>query len=91
MVREVDIEWRTERWATKRGWLSRRIAYEARTGAPDRIFVRHGVVVFIEFKRPGGRLSGSQVLEIKKLRAHGAEVHVCWSFEQAKEVLSAHD
>ena len=40
---------------------------------PDRMAVsKSGVVVFIEFKRPGGRVRPGQAAKIKELKARGA-------------------
>lgn len=62
----------------------------ANAGVPDRIcFLPGGRVVFVELKRPGGRLRPLQERVIGLLRQLGAEVHVVDSKEGVDEVLAA--
>lgn len=58
------------------GFLCLKFVSPARGGVPDRIVVALGRIVFVEVKRPGGRLRKLQQLMHAKLRCHGAEVHV---------------
>jgi len=84
---EKDIEKRAVKAAQAAGWRSYKFSSPAHRGVPDRIFIRAGRVVFIEFKRKGGRVSKLQEREINTMREYGAEVHVCWSIEDAAAVL----
>jgi hypothetical protein len=84
---EKDIERRSCEWARANGWLVYKFTSPSRRSVPDRMFIRGGRVVFIEFKRPGGELTSGQVREIERLRAAGAEVHVAYSVEDVKEIL----
>jgi hypothetical protein len=90
-VRESQIEKSVEQWAKNRGWFVRKLAWLGRSGAPDRIFIRAGRVVFIEFKAPGKAVipGSSQDREHARMREAGAEVHVASSIEQAQEILGA--
>lgn len=91
--REDVIEGEVVALAEKDGWLVRKLQYPGRRGAPDRMFVKfwydynRARIVFIEFKRPGGKVRGIQRKEHQKLRERGAEVHVVDSVEKAKEIL----
>ncbi|WP_093802250.1 VRR-NUC domain-containing protein [Streptomyces sp. Wb2n-11] len=58
------------------GFLCWKFVSPARGGVPDRIIVARGRIVFVEVKRPGGRLRKLQQRTHAKLRRHGAEVHV---------------
>ena len=58
------------------GWLSRKLSWIGRDGAPDRLFVKLGRVVFIEFKDKGKESRGLQKRECERLRKAGAEVYV---------------
>ncbi|MEU7156074.1 VRR-NUC domain-containing protein [Streptomyces chrestomyceticus] len=58
------------------GFLCLKFVSPARGGVPDRIVVAPGRIVFVEVKRPGGRLRKLQQRTQAKLRRHGAEVHV---------------
>ncbi|MGW0881323.1 VRR-NUC domain-containing protein [Streptomyces sp. NPDC002671] len=58
------------------GFLCLKFVSPARGGVPDRIVVAPSRTVFVEVKRPGGRLRKLQQLTHAKLRRYGAEVHV---------------
>ena len=87
MKTEAQIEAAACRWAKEQGWLVYKFTSPARRSVPDRMFIQGGHTVFIEFKRPGGKLTEGQVREIKRLQNAGASVHVCYSVQEAKEVL----
>lgn len=88
---EFPIERAVCDWAEANGWHVRKLKWEGRRGAPDRLFVKDGRVVFIEFKKPTvnpeSLLSGNQSKEIRLLKEHGAEVHVVASIGTAKNIL----
>jgi len=73
---ESYVERKVCEFAESLGWLVRKLSWIGRRGAPDRLFIRGGRIVLIEFKRPGGVLELHQEREIARLRAAGAEVHV---------------
>ena len=51
---------------------------------PDRMAVsKSGVVVFIEFKRPGGRVRPGQAAKIRELRARGVQASIQDDVEEA--------
>ena len=45
------------------------------TGKPDRMFMKNGRVLFVEFKAPGRRPRPLQLYEQEKLRLNGFSVH----------------
>lgn len=73
--------------AEKAGWFVRKVQWPGRNGAPDRVFIKDGRVVWIEFKRPGEKPRLSQVLEHDRMRAAGAEVHWCDNVSDALRIL----
>ena len=87
MMLEKDIERKACEWARANGWLAFKFTSPSRRSVPDRLFIRAGRVVFIEFKRLGGKLTSGQAREIQRLRAAGAEVYVAYSVEEAKGIL----
>ncbi len=89
MMLEKDIEAKARKLAIADGWECYKFSSPGRRSVPDRLFIKGGRVVFIEFKRPGGRLTSGQEREIARLRAKGAEVHVCYSVEEAMDALHA--
>jgi len=85
---EKDIERKAVAAAKARGWISYKFVSPQQRGVPDRIFFREGKTVLIEFKRPGtGRLSKLQELQINRLREAGIPVAVCYSVNEAMEIL----
>ena len=89
MVLEASIEARVVQMAERDGWYVRKLKWIGRRSAPDRMFVRDGRVVFIEFKRPGGRRSAGQIAEVSTLRKHGAEAYFVDSVDTAMRILNA--
>ena len=84
---EKDIEAKVRAKAIAAGWLVYKFTSPSRRSVPDRLFLRGGRYVLIEFKRPGGTLTSGQTREIDRLRHAGAEVHVCYSVEEACDAL----
>lgn len=85
---EADIEIPACNLATEAGWLIRKCKWIGRRAAPDRWAAKKGhVPFFLEFKRPGEELGPAQKLEIARMRAAGAIVHVVDSWEKAMEVF----
>lgn len=62
--------------ARRTGWLAWKMKIEGRNGCPDFAMMKDGLILWMEFKRPGGVLSAQQILRIKDLREHGFTVHV---------------
>jgi Holliday junction resolvase len=87
VIRESTIERKVCRAAEDRGWLVRKFASPAHRGQPDRIFMRDGVVFFIEFKARGGRLSPLQSREIALIKAQGVQAFVIDSVEDGEALL----
>lgn len=73
--------------AAANGWLVRKFKYIGRHAAADRLFIRNGRVVFVEFKQANKPPRESQVREHKRLIAHGAEVHVIDNIEDGLALL----
>ena len=71
------------------GCLVRKLVVLNKRGWPDRtIFCPHGVVLILEFKRPGGKPSRQQVQYIAELTARGFEAYVVDSTEEASQRLA---
>jgi len=57
-------------------------------GQPDRMFLRNGKVLFIEFKAPGKQPTALQERWLRQLRAQGFEATCCDSFDDGcREVM----
>lgn len=84
---ESGIESDAREYAILRGWWVCKFAPIGQTGVPDRIFIRRGRVIFIEFKKNGEEPTIKQLKKHEEMRRYGAEVFWCDSLEQAKEIL----
>lgn len=60
----------------ERGWEQRKVSYEGRAGAPDRLLLAPGFHCFIEFKAPGMKPRPIQEKEHDRLRKAGFIVYV---------------
>lgn len=68
---EKHIEQAVCRYAESEGCIVVKLNGPGDRGKPDRMFLRNGVVLFIEFKKPGGRATPLQIKWQERLRASG--------------------
>jgi hypothetical protein len=87
-MRESLIERKCCQWAKGNGWLVYKFVSPSQSGVPDRLFIRAGLVVFVEFKATGEQLRPQQQRVIDKMREQGATVHVIDSVEGFINVMS---
>lgn len=73
--------------AKEHGFLSMKFTSPNLNGVPDRIIIGNGYTVFVEVKKPDGRLDRLQVEVIKKLKNHGAYVTVVYTKEDVDKLL----
>lgn len=85
---EKTIEAKFVKLAQARGCQCLKLNVIGRRSWPDRlVLVPGGKVLFIEFKRPGGLLTPGQELLHADLYAMGHEVHVCYTVEDALDLI----
>lgn len=90
-ISEKDIEYAVGRHGKKTGWLNYKFQSPNNRGVPDRIFMRGGTILFIEFKRPGAKPSRLQKRVHSQIREHGGfDTHVVDSIEAGIELLDRH-
>ena len=87
-MRESKIEKDVGDIATRHGWYHRKFTSPARRSVPDRLFLRDGVALFVEFKAPGKRITKSQEHEHAKIRTQGFTVHVIDSVEAGARLFA---
>lgn len=90
-MRESVIEGTSCRYAESTGWYQRKYVTPAKRAAPDRIFIKSGQVLFIEFKATGKKATKAQLLEHKKIRNQGIPVFVCDDISDAKMILDIYE
>lgn len=92
-VLEKEVERDGCDYAFRRGWVEYKVTSPSKNGFPDRFYARNGVIILVEWKRPGedtklrGGLSGNQVIRHRELRAAGVRVEVIYTLEQAYEIF----
>lgn len=85
---ERFIEKKVTDYAVKKlGWLSRKLQWIGRHGAPDRVFMRFGKIIFVEFKQYKKKPTEHQRLEHERLMAVGMDVYVIDSIEDGIELF----
>ncbi len=83
---ESSIEAHAVAYATARGWLHKKIG----TGAwPDHMFLKDGVVIFVEFKQYGKTPRPNQAKRLKEIRDAGFQALVIDKREQVHDVFRA--
>ncbi len=88
-IREKDVERYLVERAERLGFLVRKVSWRGHRGAPDRVlFRKDGVVVWVEIKKPGGRLSTVQKNEIGVLSNYLQHVAVIYSKDDADSLFT---
>ena len=89
-MREIPgVQKPTVAYAKRLGWLAWKMKIEGRNGCPDYALMRRGVILWVEFKRPGGVLSAQQKLRHAELRAQGFAVHVIDNPDAGRALLDS--
>lgn len=83
----ADIEGPAIEYAKRRGWWHTKVGALTRNGQPDDLFVRAGVYLWIEFKRPGQEPTVQQLKRHEEMRAQGMDVRWTDNLEVAKQWL----
>lgn len=86
-ISESNIEMNVSKYACNNGWWVRKFVSPSNSGSPDKLFIKNGLVLFIEFKKTGEKPRKLQIEIIKQMRNHGAIVHVIDDIQKGKEVL----
>jgi hypothetical protein len=88
-VLEKDIERWCRDYARQQGALLLKFTSPGTAGVPDRVLITQGGTVFIEFKRPGGRVTPLQAAMMRKITAAGGRCYVITSREAFTELFTA--
>lgn len=87
-MRESTIENYLVERTKAAGGECRKLRWIGRNGAPDRIVMLNGQVIFIELKAPGEKAKPHQVREHERMRRMGQRVEIVDSCERVDEVLA---
>jgi hypothetical protein len=86
---EKDLQDAAVRWARSQGWFARRYKGPGRRSHPDYLFIRRGMVVWVEFKLSPNIPTDLQFTEIQEMIAHGAIVYWLDDLADFKAILAA--
>ena len=85
---ENPIETKVCAYAKSLGWLHYKFKSMSNKAVPDRIFIKRGMVLFIEFKAKGKRPSKLQLKVHEQFREQGMNVCVIDDVESGKEMIN---
>jgi hypothetical protein len=88
-MRESVIEKKVGDYATSKGWLVYKFSSPNTRAVPDKIFMRDGVVFFIEFKAPGKLPTKLQYANHKRITEHGVSVFVIDNIEEGIQLVDS--
>lgn len=88
MIKERHIERALVERVKAAGGEVRKVSWPGRVGAPDRVVMLPGVLVWVELKAPGKKPDIHQLREHARMRRMGQTVLVIDSIDQIEEVLS---
>jgi len=88
---ESAIESAVCKYAKSKGWLVYKFVSPNNRGVPDRIMLRNGVIIFVEFKATGKQPTTLQQYIIKRIRGEKFKVYVIDSVEMGKKTLDSYD
>ncbi len=76
-------------YAESIGWTVWKFSSPGRTGVPDRLFLKDGAHVFVEFKDPHGThgISKRQRVEMRRIWNAGGEAYACWDWGTFLDIL----
>jgi len=85
---EKELENACTRYAREKGYLAIKLENTGHTGIPDRLYLKDGRAIFVEFKTPGsGRLSLFQSHWLEKLQKEHFIAQTIRTIEEFKELI----
>lgn len=87
LVSEKKLEADHRKIAKRNGWFVEKIMKTGRGGFPDRLYIKDGREVHIEWKALGKKATPLQLERHAEMRAHGAEVYVVDNIDDANRIL----
>lgn len=88
IARESTVEEECCKLATSQGWLNRKVEWVGSRDAPDRVFIKDGRTIWVEFKAPGKEARDTQRIEHNKMRKFGATVYVVDNVSDFRKALT---
>ena len=86
---ESKLERKVCNYARSQGWLVYKFVSPMNRGVPDRIFIRSGITLFIEFKGEGKKLTKLQSHIFDKIKYEYAHLHMVDTYEKGVKLLDS--
>jgi hypothetical protein len=86
-MRESTIEQTVCAYAKSQGCLTLKLSGQNQKGQPDRMFLYHGRILFVEFKAPGKRPTALQARWLERLTEHTFAATSCDNIEAGKRLI----
>lgn len=86
-MKESKIEKSVCDYAKNKGWLVYKFSSPNNKGVPDRIFMRRGIMFFMEFKSFGKSATNLQIFVMMKIERIGFKCYVIDNVEEGKRVV----
>lgn len=86
-ILEKHIEKNICNYAKKHNWLSYKFTSPSCRSVPDRIFIKAGTIIFVEFKRKGAKPTEAQSHTISLLQDQKCKVFVIDNIEDGKKLI----
>jgi hypothetical protein len=90
MGAEKKLERRCTDLAKAHDWYTRKWASPSHRGVPDRLFLKDGNWIAVEFKAPGNKPTGLQEYELMLIRDSGGRAMWCDNVDDFKKLLGIH-
>ena len=87
-MRESLIEKKADQVARQKGWYAIKMKSVNNNGLPDKLYIRNGVFLFVEYKAPNEKPRKLQQFVIEQLTQQGAKVVVIDSLEGVNNVFA---
>jgi len=86
-MRESTIEKAVCAYAKTKGCITLKLAGMNQRGQPDRLFIRSGRCLFVEFKAPGKHPTALQLKWLSDLQSQGMSVAYCDDIDRGKQLI----
>lgn len=90
-MKESQIEKTVTKYAKLCGWLSYKFTSPGMRGVTDRIYLRNGQIIFIEYKKEGEIPRKLQAKRIKELKNQGFRVECIDNIEKGIKFFNNFD
>jgi Holliday junction resolvase len=86
-MKESTIEKKVSEYAKSKGWLSYKFVSPSNRGVPDRIYIKGGECIFIEFKASKKKPTKLQDKIIERIRNEDILVYIIDNIDEGKNIF----